>query len=419
MSLDAEMPQRMLNAAAAFYIAATRCHGTVRTATTSYATHAPPIVNYAFSIELYLKLLILITTGRMAPPRHKLVNLYDKLSDETRAIVVASWKFPGDPDHLRNLMKDASDDFVRWRYAHEYDLLIASPDELHDIARADRALARRPEDHDRGQGSPRSRPDRRRSRLRKRRSRPPASWSSGPSPRAKNLAAAQRRTRPHQVAPLLGGEVAAVNIGRDDEGEGVGVSVQHPVLNQGHISRQPDRRPSAQPVAPVEELVAIRCLNEDDRLLQAVVLDVLAERRDLVGCHHRKEIGRRMNRQHVAPGLAQRPPRCADAGSRGRVGHAGRSSDRRPSLADGALLGTAVLEPRLNLAKQKTLPPWREADRLWEASGGPHPPERRSRNLKQSGQLGDRQKSVTITKGRWFRVHLAAPRLNLLFGGAS
>jgi hypothetical protein len=136
MSLDAEMPQRMLNAAAAFYIAATRCHGTVHTATTSYATHAPSIVNFAFSIELYLKLIILVTTGRMAPPRHKLVNLYDKLSDEARSAVIATWKFPGDPEHLRNLITDASDDFVQWRYAHEYKFVVASPDELHDIARA-------------------------------------------------------------------------------------------------------------------------------------------------------------------------------------------------------------------------------------------------------------------------------------------
>jgi hypothetical protein len=135
MSLDAETPQRMLNAAATFYIAATRCHGTVRTATTSYATHAPPIVNYAFSIELYLKLLILLTTGKLARG-HKLVDFYDKLPNETRAVVIANWKFPGDPDHLRHLIADASDDFVQWRYAHEYDFLVASPDELHDIARA-------------------------------------------------------------------------------------------------------------------------------------------------------------------------------------------------------------------------------------------------------------------------------------------
>ena len=70
----------------------------------------------------------------MAQPKHKLVNLYDKLSDEARSAVIASWKFPGDPDHLRNLITDASEDFVQWRYAHEYDLLVASPDELHDIA---------------------------------------------------------------------------------------------------------------------------------------------------------------------------------------------------------------------------------------------------------------------------------------------
>jgi len=117
LSLDAEMAQRMLNTAAAFYIAAARCHGTVHTATTSYATHAPPIVCYAFSIELYLKLLILITTGKKARG-HKLVNLYDKISDETRQHVIANWRFPGDPDLLRDWITDASEDFVQWRYAH-------------------------------------------------------------------------------------------------------------------------------------------------------------------------------------------------------------------------------------------------------------------------------------------------------------
>src|SRR5215207_640085 len=99
------MPQRMLNAAAAFYIAAERCSGTVRTATTPYAIVAPPIVCYAFSIELYLKLLILITTRKKAGHEHKLIDLYDKLSDETREIVIENWKFPGDdPNILRNLI---------------------------------------------------------------------------------------------------------------------------------------------------------------------------------------------------------------------------------------------------------------------------------------------------------------------------
>ena len=135
MSLDAEMAQRMLNTAAAFYIAAARCHGTVHTATTSYATHAPPIVCYAFSIELYLKVLILITTGKKARG-HKLVNLYDKISDETRQHVIANWRFPGDPDLLRDWITDASEDFVQWRYAHEYEFIVAWPGKLHDIAHA-------------------------------------------------------------------------------------------------------------------------------------------------------------------------------------------------------------------------------------------------------------------------------------------
>jgi hypothetical protein len=50
--------------------------------------------------------------------------------------VLASWKFPGDPNHLRELIRDASQDFVQWRYAHEYHFLVASPDQLHDIAYA-------------------------------------------------------------------------------------------------------------------------------------------------------------------------------------------------------------------------------------------------------------------------------------------
>jgi hypothetical protein len=135
LSLNTEMPQRMLNAAAAFYIAAARCRGTVHTGTTSYETHAPPIVCYAFSIELYLKLILLITTGKKARG-HKLVKVYDKLSDRTRRIVVTNWKFPGDPEHLRNLVEEASEIFVQWRYPYEHDFLVASPDELHDIALA-------------------------------------------------------------------------------------------------------------------------------------------------------------------------------------------------------------------------------------------------------------------------------------------
>src|SRR5215212_2644115 len=117
------MPQRMLNAAAAFYIAAARCHGTVQTRTTSYATHAPAIVCYAFSTELYLKLLILITTGKKASFAHELIDFYDSLSDQARQTVITNWKFPGDPNLLRDLIKAASKDFVQWRYAHEYHFL--------------------------------------------------------------------------------------------------------------------------------------------------------------------------------------------------------------------------------------------------------------------------------------------------------
>jgi hypothetical protein len=129
------MPQRLLNAAVAFYQAASRCEFTICvTPLQRHAVGAPTVVNYALSIELYLKLLNLLQTG--TPPRgHHLLALFDSLVPETRAIIVEKTRCAyGSEEDLRERIEGISKAFVDWRYAHEHEFLFVSNDHLTDLA---------------------------------------------------------------------------------------------------------------------------------------------------------------------------------------------------------------------------------------------------------------------------------------------
>src|SRR5215216_5946905 len=105
MSLESEMPQRMLNAAVAFYQAGVRCEQPVWISPSKvYHLSGPSIACLAFSLELYLKLVILLTQQRQARG-HRLLELFDELDQPTREIVIRSHKLGGDlggdPDFVR------------------------------------------------------------------------------------------------------------------------------------------------------------------------------------------------------------------------------------------------------------------------------------------------------------------------------
>lgn len=86
---------------------------------------APFVVNSAFAVELYLKTLHEI--GGTSIRGHELLELYDKLSDATRDVVIkhalAEGKDYGAPvttaDQFRQFVAEINNSFVEWRYCYE------------------------------------------------------------------------------------------------------------------------------------------------------------------------------------------------------------------------------------------------------------------------------------------------------------
>jgi HEPN domain-containing protein len=88
----------------------------------------PAVVCYAFSLELYLKLLCVLTGGKIIR-EHKLDKLYDALPDETKTALVAECS---GIDLVRELTS-AAEAFEHWRYSHEHERLNISPSMLVEI----------------------------------------------------------------------------------------------------------------------------------------------------------------------------------------------------------------------------------------------------------------------------------------------
>jgi HEPN domain-containing protein len=77
------------------------------------------VVTSAFSVELYLKCLLLLTTGKV-PKLHKLAELHDALLPETKDL--ANAKYHAIAPHsgqLRDALAEHNDTFVEWRYLFE------------------------------------------------------------------------------------------------------------------------------------------------------------------------------------------------------------------------------------------------------------------------------------------------------------
>lgn len=95
----------------------------------------PFVVNASFSIELYLKCICIIESGKKkAPYMHELDKLYDSLSVEVQNKLsdvfikeneklgtyhLAKENKPDFEWSLKNVLKESSKAFIKWRYSYE------------------------------------------------------------------------------------------------------------------------------------------------------------------------------------------------------------------------------------------------------------------------------------------------------------
>jgi hypothetical protein len=111
--------QRQLDTATAFFLAAERCVPAASFST--YGVHsvsAPTMVNYAFSVELALKVIHGISRG-VSMRGHKLNELYQALPGDVKANL----------PHLAQYSDEIASQFEDWRYPYEQELLIGSIDD--------------------------------------------------------------------------------------------------------------------------------------------------------------------------------------------------------------------------------------------------------------------------------------------------
>ncbi|MDP1730461.1 MAG: HEPN domain-containing protein [Devosia sp.] len=116
MSLDL---QRQFDTATAYFLAGERCSLEMRFG--RYEFHsigAPTITNYAFSVELALKLIHTLSRG-VQERGHDLRELYDALPEEIRTKL----------SHLADCVEEIARYFEDWRYPFEKDFLVADQEE--------------------------------------------------------------------------------------------------------------------------------------------------------------------------------------------------------------------------------------------------------------------------------------------------
>ncbi|WP_406857576.1 hypothetical protein ABEG18_08140 [Alsobacter sp. KACC 23698] len=134
----ARVAEEQLTNATAAGIAASRGHDGPN------SLGAPPIVNLAFAIELYLKLLLSLH-GKLSRG-HSLADLFIALEAQAPDVVACSIALHrysrGDRDEFFEELRTVSNSFEQWRYAHEHEFLISSADTLMSIADAFRASIR-------------------------------------------------------------------------------------------------------------------------------------------------------------------------------------------------------------------------------------------------------------------------------------
>ncbi len=153
--VEREKPQRLLDQAVAFHEAGARCYAERPTLIAPEGSPAflggPTVVCFAFALELYLKLLLLLTVGKI-PHEHNLAQLHAALPADAQALIERHYS-GGYPDgtwdtavsegwDVGSVLKEIATTFTDWRYAHEHRLLVADPRHLQQLGTAMHRAAR-------------------------------------------------------------------------------------------------------------------------------------------------------------------------------------------------------------------------------------------------------------------------------------
>ena len=110
--------QRQLDTATAFFLAGERCSFELKFGNYGFhSINAPTIVNYAFSVELALKLLHLLVRGG-TDRVHGLKGLFNALPAENRDMLL----------YLDGCVDEIDRYFENWRYPFEKELLLGEFD---------------------------------------------------------------------------------------------------------------------------------------------------------------------------------------------------------------------------------------------------------------------------------------------------
>ena len=106
---------------------------------------APPIVNFGFSIELYIKLLHHLADEKRVQG-HKLHELFlrlEKAAPAVASLVMCKHHYSrGDRDEFLDYIRAEARVFADWRYAYEKEILCSSSDTLFVLANAFRGAIR-------------------------------------------------------------------------------------------------------------------------------------------------------------------------------------------------------------------------------------------------------------------------------------
>ena len=91
----------------------------------------------AFSVELYIKALIYLCNKECPPNEHKLIDLYDLLTSETKKALNRVMKIRGyDQNSFLKTLKEHNSDFKDYRYSYELVGFTVETDYMADFASA-------------------------------------------------------------------------------------------------------------------------------------------------------------------------------------------------------------------------------------------------------------------------------------------
>jgi len=131
-------PQKILNTADSFLLAANRCFEQRPLGPGRFEMPmVPAIVCIAFAIELYLKAIITLESG--AAKGHDLWILYDRLTEQAKEALRKRLSIKH--ADLNNKVKEAAGVFLEWRYIFESESSNVDPAFLSGLAQACKTYA--------------------------------------------------------------------------------------------------------------------------------------------------------------------------------------------------------------------------------------------------------------------------------------